>query len=79
MLSCCRTPLTPECELKEIINGSLYSGEIINVSADENILDKNREIDLTKFAPVIFDPIHHGYYAVCEKAGRAFSDGKKLF
>ena len=72
-------PLTLECELKEIINGSLYLGEIVNVSADESILDENGEIDLTKFAPIIFDPIHHGYYAIGEKVGQAFSDGKELF
>ena len=71
-------PLALECELKEIIGGSLYLGEIVNVSADESILDENGDIDLTKFAPIVFDPIHHGYYALGEKVGQAFSDGKKL-
>lgn len=71
-------PLVLECELKEIINGSLYLGEIKNVSADESILDDNGEVDLTKFSPITYDPIHHGYYKLGEKVGNAFKDGLQL-
>ncbi len=71
-------PLTLECELKEIINGSLYLGEIKNVSADESILGDDGEVDLSQFTPITYDPIHHGYYALGEKVGDAFKDGLQL-
>lgn len=70
-------PLVLECELKEVI-GNKYIGEIKNVSADESILDENGEVDLTKFSPIIYDPIHHGYYKMGEKVGNAFKDGLQL-
>ncbi len=71
-------PLTLECELKEIIDGGKYIGKIINVSADERILGEDGLVDLTKFHPITFDPVHHGYYKIGEKAGNAFKDGLKL-
>ena len=71
-------PLVLECELIKIIDGSKFIGEIKNVSADEKILDENGKIDLTKFAPITYDPMSYGYYRLGEKVGNAFSDGKKL-
>ena len=71
-------PLTLECKLKSILDGGLYLGEIVNISADESILGSDGEVDLDKFKPITFDPIHDGYYALGEKVGTAFSDGKKL-
>lgn len=71
-------PLTLECELKDVIDGSKYLGEIKNVSADESILGADGEIDLDKFIPITYDPVHYGYYRLGEKAGNAFADGKKI-
>lgn len=53
-------------------------GEIVNVSIDESILGEDGEVDLTKFVPITFDPIHHAYIALGDKVGNAFSDGQKL-
>ena len=53
-------------------------GEIINVSADEKILDENGNIDLMKLKPITFDPANHTYHVVGEKVGNAFKDGFKL-
>lgn len=39
-------PLTLECELLDVIEGSLYLGEIKNVSMDESILGEDGELDL---------------------------------
>ena len=50
-------------------------GEIINVSADERILDDNGKIDLNKFSPITYDPVHHTYRKVGDVVGKAFSDG----
>ena len=52
-------------------------GEIINVSADENILTDGK-IDLSKFRPITFDPANNDYVALGEKVGKAFSDGAML-
>lgn len=71
-------PLCLECELIKVVDGSKFIGEIKNVNADEKILDSEGKIDLTKFAPITYDPSAYGYYRLGEKVGNAFSDGKKI-
>ncbi len=72
-------PLTLECKLIEYDEEACrLVGEIVNVCADEEILDKNGKIDLTRFSPVTYDPIHHVYRKLGEVVGKAFSDGTKL-
>lgn len=71
-------PLTIECELKEVIQGSKFLGEIKNVSVDESILGEDGEIDLNKFTPITYDPVHHYYVELGDVVGKAFNDGKKL-
>ena len=53
-------------------------GEIVNVSAPENVLDENGKIDPAKFIPITFDPVHNAYLAIGEKVGNAFRDGLAL-
>lgn len=50
-------------------------GEIVNVSADESVLDAEGKIDPDKLQPIIFDPIHNAYRKLGEKVGNAFHDG----
>lgn len=71
-------PLTLECVLKEVLDGGKYVGEIVNVSADESILGDDGEVDLGKFTPITYDPVHQGYYALGEKVGNTFRDGAAL-
>lgn len=71
-------PLTLECVLTQVLDGSKFIGEIKNVSADERILGEDGEIDLGKFIPITFDTVHRGYYRLGERVGNAFSDGAKL-
>ena len=52
-------------------------GEIINVSADESILDGDK-IDAGKLDAIIFDPANATYLKLGEKVGNAFQDGAKL-
>lgn len=72
-------PMTVECRLvsydPETCN---LIGEIVNVSADERILDAEGKIDPAKLRPITFDPVHNAYLAIGEKVGNAFSDGLKL-
>ena len=71
-------PITLECELLKIVDGGMYIGKIVNVSADEKYLGEDSEPDLSKFTPITFDPVHHKYIALGEAVGQAFSDGKKI-
>lgn len=71
-------PLTLECVLIKVVDGSKFIGEIKNVSVDESILGDDGEISLDKFLPITFDPVHHKYYRLGEQVGTAFADGAKL-
>ncbi len=72
-------PLTLECRFISFDEETeRLVGEIINVSADEKILDENGNIDLMKLKPITFDPANHTYHVVGEKVGNAFKDGFKL-
>lgn len=71
-------PLCLECKLINIVEEDLYIAEIVNVNADESILDEKGNISLEKFVPISYDPATHGYYKVQGRVGNAFSDGNKL-
>ena len=72
-------PMTVECELISYDEETCHLiGRIINVSADESILDENGKIDAGKLRPTVFDPVHNGYLVVGEKVGNAFKDGLAL-
>ena len=71
-------PMTVECRLIKFNEDGICVGEIVNVSADESILDKQGKIDAKRLDPIIYDGVTHAYWSFGEKVGRAFSDGKKL-
>ncbi len=67
-----------ECKLLKVLEEDLYLAQIVNVNADESILDENRKVSLEKFIPISYDPSTHGYYKVSGRVGNAFKDGNKL-
>ena len=72
-------PMTLECELVSYDTETCFMvGKIVNVSADEKILNEHGKIDLSKLRPITYDPCNHDYLEIGPKAGNAFSDGKKL-
>ena len=71
-------PLTLECELADVIDGSKFIGKIVNVSIDESVLGDDGELSLEKFSPITYDTVHYGYYRLGEKVGNAFKDGAAL-
>ncbi len=72
-------PMALECRLKSYNdNTHILIGEVLNVNADERILDDRGNIDPLKFQPIIFDPVNNHYYAIGEKIGNAFQDGNKI-
>lgn len=70
-------PLTLECKLVKFNEDGKVIGEIINVSADESILDGDK-IDAGKLDAIIFDPANAAYLKLGEKVGNAFQDGAQL-
>lgn len=71
-------PLTLECRLLKFNEDGVVIGEIVNVSADEGILDGKGGIDAEKLDAIVFDPANAAYLRLGEKVGNAFSDGAKL-
>lgn len=72
-------PMTLECELVSYDEESNHLvGKIVNISADESILDAEGRIDPAKLHPIVYDPCHKQYLRVGEVVGHAFKDGKEL-
>ena len=72
-------PMALECKLISYDEETCrLVGEIVNVCADERILDENGKIDLNKFSPITYDPVHHTYRKIGDVVGKAFNDGMKL-
>lgn len=72
-------PMTLECRLLTFDEKTGCTvAEIVNISADESILDDTGRIDPVKLAPITYDPVHHTYIKLGEVVGKAFSDGKAL-
>lgn len=71
-------PMTLECKLIKVTQEGLILGEIVNVSADESILDKSGKIDPAKLRPITFDPVNNKYIQLGEVVGNAFRDGLKI-
>lgn len=72
-------PMSLECELISYDKESNHmTGRIVNISAEESIIGDNGKIDITKLQPLTYDPCNHNYYVIGEKAGDAFSEGKKI-
>jgi flavin reductase (DIM6/NTAB) family NADH-FMN oxidoreductase RutF len=71
-------PMTVECRLIKFNEDGICIGEIVNISADESILDEEGRVDAKKLDPIIYDSVSHAYWSFGEKVGRAFSDGKSI-
>lgn len=72
-------PMSFECEMLSYDDETeILMGRIINLSADERILDDNRSIDYQKFNPITYDPVNHKYIKLGDVVGDAFSDGQKI-
>ena len=75
----CRKQCNFAVEIEETsLNETRVVGEIVNMSADESILDEEGNIDLGKLQPVIFNSAKNEYRVVGEKVGTAWGSGKAL-
>ena len=74
-------PLTLECEVVEMQSqpyGLRVLGKIVNVIADEMVLDEAGKIDAGKLQAFAFDQMQNGYYAIGEKVGQAWHSDADL-
>lgn len=69
----CRTIYTAE-----VGSHTQITGEIVNVQADEDVLDDNGKIGFKKLNPIAYDDVGHDYYAVGDKIADAFRSGLKF-
>lgn len=74
-------PLTLECkviDIQELLGETRVVGEVVNMSADETILDQDGNIDIDKMEPIAFDSASTSYRVLGEIVGNAFKDGAQL-
>ena len=74
-------PLTLECEVVDMQQqpyGLRVLGRIVNVLADEKVLDEKGKVDPAKLHAFAFDQMQHGYYALGDKVGQAWGTGVPL-
>ena len=51
------------------------TGEVVNIQADESIIDERGKYDLAKLNPIIYDEEQRRYLSVGDKAADAFKCG----
>ena len=74
-------PVTLECTVEKMEDepyGLRVLGRIVNVLADEKVLDENGKIDAGKINAFAFDQMQNGYYGIGEKIGQAWKSGAGL-
>lgn len=72
-------PMAVECRLISYDAESCrLVGEIVNVSADESILNDSGKVDPAKLCPIAFDAMNNTYLTLGQAVGRAFQDGAAL-
>ena len=72
-------PMAMECELISYDPQTCrLLGKIVNVSADESVLNDKGVVDPMKLQPITFDPMNNAYLVLGDKVGNAFADGAKL-
>lgn len=73
-------PICMECEFIEYQDdkyGCGVIGKVVNVSADESVMNGDN-VDISLVNAIAFDPYTHGYYEIGKRVGNAFKDGLQL-
>jgi flavin reductase (DIM6/NTAB) family NADH-FMN oxidoreductase RutF len=74
-------PMVLDCKVLHVYDLGLHTqfvGQILDVKADEAVLDEAGMPDILKILPIIFSPGNRVYYGVGESLGHAFAVGKEL-
>lgn len=75
-------PLTMECQFVEEVNSETlhcYVGKIVNVLADEEVLDEKGKVQPEKLNAILFDQFKNGYYTIGELVGKAWNAGAGIY
>ena len=73
-------PVVLECKLLHSLEVGLHTmfvGEIMDIKAEESVLDENGNPDIEKIRPVAYSPGNRSYYGIGKSLGKAFSIGKE--
>ena len=74
--------LSVECKVVNIVDDvgshTQITGEIINIIADEDILDDSGKISLKLLKPIVYDDVLYDYLEVGNKKNDAFNVGLKF-
>lgn len=71
-------PMAVECELIKFNEDGICIGKIVNVCADEKVLNESGKIDAKKLNPISYDSSTHAYWSIGEVVEKAFFCGKEL-
>lgn len=74
-------PLVLECKLVSVSEIGIHThfiGEIMDVKADESLVDKDGMPDILKVKPILYAPEVRNYYGVGTLLGQGHSIGKDL-
>ena len=74
-------PLTMECRLEEAVDmfGEIrVIGTIVNVVADEKVLDEKGKVDASKLNAIMFDQFRNTYYTAGKEFAHAWRAGAEL-
>lgn len=74
-------PLVLECRLAHVFELGLHTqfvGEILDVKADEEMLDAAGKPDIEKLRPMLYATECREYYGIGQSLGQAFSIGKEI-
>jgi len=74
-------PFVLECKLIHTYEIGLHTqfiGEILDIKANEDVLDDKGNLSVEKIKPLAFIPILSDYYGLGKKLGQAFSIGKGI-
>jgi len=74
-------PFVLECKLLHTIEIGLHTqfiGEVVDIVAEESVLDQGGRLDIEKVRPFLFAPENRAYYGIGEFLGEAFSIGRQV-
>ncbi|BAL84564.1 hypothetical protein SELR_pSRC200300 (plasmid) [Selenomonas ruminantium subsp. lactilytica TAM6421] len=70
-----------ECRLAEIVEGTNFTtvlARIVNVAADEFVLNEQGRLDAAKNGLIFYDSFSNSYFSLGEKVGKAWGEGRKF-
>jgi flavin reductase (DIM6/NTAB) family NADH-FMN oxidoreductase RutF len=73
--------LVLECKLLQTVDLGLHTqfiGEILDVKAEESVLNQNGQPDIQLVRPLVFTPYVHAYNTIGKEIAKAFSAGRAI-